>query len=64
MNKDDFYLSILIGIISGLIVLLGQFVGESIKNVALKIGVAVTLPFILFIIFIKLFEKKITNLKK
>jgi len=51
-------LSILIGIISGLIVLLGSFVGENIKNVGLKIGVTVAMCFILFVIFIKIIENK------
>ena len=46
MNKDDFYLSILIGVISGLIVLFGQFVGETIQNTALKIGVTIMFTFI------------------
>lgn len=32
MNKNDFFLNILIGIVSGLIVLLGSFVGDTIKN--------------------------------
>jgi uncharacterized membrane protein YfcA len=58
MKKEDFYLSILIGIISGLIVLLGSFVGENIKNVGLKIGVTVAMCFILFVIFIKIIENK------
>jgi hypothetical protein len=58
MKKDDFYLSILIGIISGLIVLLGSFVGENIENVGLKIGVVIAMCFILFAIFIKIMENK------
>jgi uncharacterized membrane protein YfcA len=57
MDKNDFYLNILIGIISGLIVLLGSFVAEPIDNVWLKIGVTVTLCFILFIVFVKIMEK-------
>jgi len=63
MKKDDFYLSILIGIISGLIVLLGSFVGETIQNTELKIGVTIAFSFILFIIFVKVFEKR-TKRKK
>ena len=58
MNKDDFYLSILIGIISGLIVLLGQFIGENIPNAGLRIGVTITIPFALFMIFVKLLKNK------
>jgi hypothetical protein len=58
MKKDDFYLSILIGIISGLIVLLGSFVGETIQNLGLKIGVTIAFPFILFAIFVKVFESR------
>jgi len=58
MEKDDFYLSILIGILSGLIVLLGSFVGETIQNTGLKIGVTIAFPFILFMIFVKIFERR------
>ena len=57
MEKDYFYLSILIGMISGLIVLLGSFVGETIQNTGLKIGVTIAFSFILFIIFVKVFER-------
>ena len=62
MNKDDFYLSILIGIISGLIVLLGQFVGET-KNIGLRIGVTIAFTFVLFMIFVKLLENKMIKKK-
>lgn len=58
MDKDDFYLGVLIGIISGLIVLLGQFVGETFQNIGLKIGVTIAFSFILFMIFIKVIENK------
>jgi len=58
MEKDDFYLSILVGIISGLIVLLGSFVGETIQNTGLKIGVTIAFPFILFMIFAKVLESR------
>ena len=53
MKRDDFYLNIFIGIVSGLIVLLGSFVGETINNIGLKIGVTIAIPFILFSIFLK-----------
>jgi len=58
MEKDDFYLNILIGIIAGLIVLLGSFVGETISNQSLKIGVTIAMPFLLFAIFVKILERK------
>lgn len=61
MNSDDFYLSILIGITSGLIVLLGQFIGESISNIPLKIAVTIATPFILFMIFVKILERQLKN---
>jgi hypothetical protein len=58
MERDDFYLNILIGIIAGLIVLLGSFVGETINNTGLKIGVSSAMPFLLFAIFVKVLERK------
>ena len=64
MNKDDFYLNILIGIVSGLIVLLGSFVGETINNTGLKIGVTIVFPFILFIVLVKIMERKRIRKKK
>ncbi len=64
MDKNDFYMSILIGIVSGIIVLLGQFVGETIPNLWLKLGVTITFPFILFIIFVKVMDKKLKHKKK
>ena len=63
MKNNNFYLSILIGIISGLIVLLGSFVGETIQNTGLKIGITIAFPFILFMIFVKVFENR-TKKKK
>lgn len=63
MEKDDFYLSILIGIISGLIVLLGQSISINIKNTSLKLGLMIITPFILFVIFIKIFEWRMKNKK-
>ena len=61
MEEDDFCLSILIGIISGLIVLFGSFIAENIQETWLKFAVTITSVFVLFMIFIKIFQK---NLKK
>jgi len=58
MERDDFYLNILIGVIAGLIVLLGSFVGETIENTGLKIGVTIAMPLLLFAIFVKVLERK------
>ena len=73
MKINDFYLSLLIGIISGLIVSISNLVATcdlqkcTIQSFSIQIGILIFLSFILFIVFVKTFryqKKKATKKMK
>ena len=64
MNEDDFYLSVLIGIVSGLIVLFGSFIAEGIQTKWLKFSVIIVSVFVLYMIFVKILQKRISKKRK
>lgn len=64
MDRDGFYLSILTGIISGLVVLMSSFIGELTDKIWLKFAIVISTPFLLFAILIKLLDKQFKDKKK
>jgi uncharacterized membrane protein YoaK (UPF0700 family) len=64
MNEDDFFLSILIGIVSGLIVLFGSLIAEGIEQKWLKFSVIIISAFVFYIIFVKVLQRKIRRKRK
>jgi uncharacterized membrane protein YfcA len=64
MDEDDFYLSILIGIVSGLIVLFGSFIAEGIQTKWLKFSGIIVSVFVLYLIFVKILQKRISKKRK
>ncbi len=63
MKDDNFFLAILIGVVSGLIVAFSQIVSTCVEDkctpevIAIKMGILIVMSFLLFIIFVIAFKR-------